>query len=160
MRLSPEDCQELIARAARGLPDRPAPKTLEARVLAEIERRASAPWWSRSYAFWPAPMRAGFFAASAAAASAIVLAIFAAAGSDPLARTVFSLLENARWFALLRSLSAVGPGVAGAVSRSIPTLWLYGGIAVALACYASVVGIGAVAYRALFIRNNPATRAP
>ena len=158
MKLSSQDVEKMVSRALGGLPDHPAPKSLETRVLAEIGRRAQLPWWSKSYAYWPASIRGSFFLLSAVAAAAVVGALFAAAGSAPASRAVASLMiENSKWFSLLRSLNAIGQEVTGALSRSIPPVWLYGTIAVVVTCYATVVGMGAAAYRFFLNRNRHQT---
>lgn len=45
-----EKLERLIHRTLRDLAPRRAPRTLEARVFAELERRAALPWWRQSYA--------------------------------------------------------------------------------------------------------------
>ena len=56
----------------RNLPDRKAPAGLEARVLAEISRRAALPWWRKSFAHWPVAVRLGFLILSARVAAVAV----------------------------------------------------------------------------------------
>src|SRR5215469_12409932 len=50
-----------IDRELRALPDLPAPSTLGPRVMAAIGRRASAPWFSRSWPEWPVTAQAATF---------------------------------------------------------------------------------------------------
>src|SRR5476649_1202935 len=63
---SHEKLEQLIHRTLREQPARRAPRSLEQRVLAELERRAALPWWRRSFAHWPLPARAGFLVICAA----------------------------------------------------------------------------------------------
>ena len=61
-----ERLEQLTTAALRELPLRRAPRTLEARVFAELERRAAQPWWQSSYTQWPMLMRLLFVLASIA----------------------------------------------------------------------------------------------
>ena len=54
-RMNPDELERFIHQTLRALPDRKAPGTLEARVLAEVERRAAIPWWHKSWSYWPQP---------------------------------------------------------------------------------------------------------
>ena len=67
--------ERLTAEVLRELPPRRAPRTLEARVLAELERRAAKPWWQSSFMEWPALVRILFVLAS------IVTGVLAVRGS-------------------------------------------------------------------------------
>ena len=83
----PENPHEKLARALhetlRALPPRRAPRTLETRVFAELERRAALPWWRRSFAHWPRAARALFLLASAGLVKITLLAAgWAVAGFD------------------------------------------------------------------------------
>ncbi len=60
MKNSPEDFEKFIHQALRSLPDRRAPRSLESRVFAAIEARASLPWWKHSFADWPLAARCVF----------------------------------------------------------------------------------------------------
>ena len=51
------DLENFIHQTLRSLPDRPAPRSLESRVLAAIEARAALPWWKQSFAQWPVAAR-------------------------------------------------------------------------------------------------------
>lgn len=138
-----EKLAQALDRTLRALPPRRAPFTLEQRVRAEIARRAALPWWRRSFAHWPLPVQAGFLAASALSAYALLAlggAIPAPAGSlaAPLA-----WIEGA--FAVIRGIG----GVCETVARSLPPLWLYGGLAFCGAAYAALMGLGAAAWRNL-----------
>src|SRR5579859_2751463 len=52
--------ENVIDRALGELPLRRAPAGLEARVLAELSRRAALPWWQQSFTGWPGIARVGF----------------------------------------------------------------------------------------------------
>jgi len=54
--------ERLLGDTMHRLPARPAPHTLESRVLGELARRAAQPWWRRSFGHWPAFARVGLVA--------------------------------------------------------------------------------------------------
>ncbi|MFI5337640.1 MAG: hypothetical protein ACHQ5A_12705 [Opitutales bacterium] len=149
-KLTPAELEQLIHRELHALPPRRAPRTLESRVLAAIEHRASVPWYHQSWSYWPAAVRATFLAALTGASAAAVAALYLVsqgASGDTLAREVGSR------FQIFSQLYAAGAWVFDFGARlfaSIPSLWLYGGLAVVAAFYAAFLGLGAVAYRTLY----------
>ena len=145
---NPRDPLEvLVHRALRAQPARRAPRSLEARVFAELARQAALPWWQKSYAHWPAPMRAAFFVLSAIAAAALVAAIYflSRGASHQLSSEV---ADHFGWIIALQSAIANVSDKLFTVWRAIPTLWLYGGALALGIAYATVIGVGAAAYRA------------
>ena len=56
--------EKSIHQLLRNLPDRAAPATLEARVMATIAARASLPWWKRPITQWPTIWRSLFLLVS------------------------------------------------------------------------------------------------
>lgn len=143
---NPGDIERLVHQTLRALPPRSAPRSLESRVFAEIARRAALPWWHKSYAYWPMPVRAAFFVTSAVVAALIVAGLFA------IMRGAFlpeSALEYVDQIAGARSFFGTLVDKAVVVFQAIPTLWLYGAGAVVVGCYATLIGIGAAAYRTL-----------
>ncbi|MBI3885017.1 MAG: hypothetical protein HY302_04730, partial [Opitutae bacterium] len=46
--MTPEELEQIVHQNLRALPPRRAPRTLGARVLAELERRRALAWWHRS----------------------------------------------------------------------------------------------------------------
>jgi len=152
MKHSPEDLERFVHKALREIPEHRAPSTLELRVLAEIRRRAELPWWRQSYAAWPVAARVAFVAASGLAAAALVLGFVLATRNTATVQVAGSLSENFGMFFALRSMAAGALDTSGVVFRAIPSLWLYGTLAVLGACYATVIGVGAATYRAFFAR--------
>ncbi len=147
---NPDDpLEQLVNAALRDLPMRRAPHTLEARVLAEIKRRAARSWWQSSYADWPALLRAAFLS------SCLATGILVARASSWL----FGGLESSStWSGLTSELTPAAASVKAIVAalsyilHSIPALWIYGALAVMTILYAMLFGIGAAAYRTLSIR--------
>jgi hypothetical protein len=143
----------LIHRELRALPLRRAPSTLEAKVLAEIERRATIAWYHKSWSYWPAPVRAAFMAVGGAAAAAAVVG-FSLLSQGPAAGAITR--EVATGLGWVTRVVAAGNWVVNfshQLLTAIPPLWLYGGAAFIAAMYATFVGLGATAYRYLY-RNN------
>jgi hypothetical protein len=149
---SPENEQQLeraIHETLRGLPVRRAPRSLEHRVFAELQRRAALPWWAKSFGHWPVAARAVFVLLSMAMVKLVFAAtLWAMAGFEN------SVLQEAlatpvAWF---ESACTVGRGIASffdILLRNIPALWLYAGLAIIATLYATLFGLGAAAYKAL-----------
>ncbi len=150
MNLPPENPRDpleaAIHRTLRAQPLRRAPRSLESRVFAELARQAALPWWRKTFAFWPAPVRAAFFVLSAIAAAALVAGVyvFSANASQQLASEVAGRLG---WLDFVLQLGSTAVDTFVVVGRSIPTLWLFGGAVLFAGAYATLIGAGAVAYR-------------
>ena len=150
--MNPSDEQKLatlIHRTLRDLPPRPAPHTLEARVQAELDRRAALPWWRQSYAYWPLAARCGFLAVSGGAARLVLMAgIRAVAGFDaaPLSETIVSRYAAVEAVATTATSLA---HIAENLFHAIPPLWLYSGLGFLAIAYAMLFGLSAVAYRTI-----------
>jgi hypothetical protein len=150
---SPHDPQKLervVHQALHDLPPRPAPRSLEQRVLAEIARRAALPWWRRSFLHWPLVARAAFLVLCIGVAKFTFLGtVWAMAGFDPVQfreafATQFAWMDAG--FSVVRAIT----GFLEIMFRNIPTLWLYGGLAFLASMYAALFGLGAAAYRTLY----------
>jgi hypothetical protein len=140
--------EPLIDRTLRAQPPRRAPRTLEARVLAELARRAALPWWHKSYAHWPAAVRGAFFVLSALAAALLVAGVFLLTHTTAPADLAGEIAGRFEGFATLREIVATVAAKSLVLWRAIPPLWLYSAVALAAAGYATLVGVGAAAYRA------------
>lgn len=142
----PNDALEkLVADAVRDLPLRRAPRSLEARVLAEIERRSARSWWQSDFAQWPMAVRMLFIAACVASGVALARAAsWLFGGSSTAISEVSSELTPAA-----TSMKAT-VGALSLVAHSIPVHWIYGALIVMALMYATLFGIGAAAYRTLY----------
>jgi hypothetical protein len=141
---SPRDpIDQDLHRVLRALPDQRAPQTLEARVMAALAERATLPWWRRSYAGWPLAVQIGFFLLSGLSAAGLIF------GLARLPAWLDAGAEVSRWQLIYNSLLET----ANTVFSTIPTPYLYGGLAVLAACYLTLAGIGAAAYRTFFARS-------
>jgi hypothetical protein len=152
-KMTPAELEQFIHRNLHSLPPRRAPRSLESRVLAALEQRAMIPWYHKSWSYWPAAVRAAFLVIASGVTGAFLAAFYlgfngvntsAVAAQAGVKLGVFTkLYHSAAW------LVDFGAHLVG----SIPSLWLYGGLALVAALYATFFGLGAAAYRTLY-RNN------
>ncbi len=154
MKRSPEELESFIHQTLRSLPDRPAPRSLEARVRAAIETRVTLPWWRQSFVHWPLAARGVFLLLSAGLVKVLLLAlVWALAGFNAVDFTnAFSV--QLTW---LQAIDAALRGIGDfcvIVVRGIPSLWLYAALAGLAATYATLFGVGAAAYRTLFAESS------
>lgn len=155
MNLPPENHSEKLERAIhqtlRALPPRRAPRSLETRVFAELERRAALAWWRQSFAHWPLPARAMFLLAAVALVKlTLMVAVWVMAGFDSAAffaafSTPVSWAQGG--VSMVRGIA----DFSAILFRNIPPLWLYGTVAFVAAMYAALFGLGAAAYRTLYV---------
>lgn len=152
-RLTPEQLEQQIHAVLRSQPPRRAPHSLESRVLAEIARRRSLPWWQQSFVHWPIAMRVAFLVSTLVLVGLAVLATAQAAG-------VITATEHAAFLQPVRdffaSVTAAGSALTGLVGRAVPTVsttWLYAGLGALGALYLTLVGLGATAYRLIWQRR-------
>lgn len=152
-KMTPEELEKFIHRELRGLPVRHAPSTLEARVLAAIEHRATIAWYHKSWTYWPAAVRALFLAGVTGLAGTAITAFYLfMQGSQPaLVWQEFS--SRFGWLTSIYGAAVWTVNFAGQMISGIPPVWLYGGGAVIALLYAAFFGLGATAYRVLY-RNN------
>jgi hypothetical protein len=149
-KLTNEELEKLIHQTLRSVPDRRAPRSLENRVLAAIAAQQALPWWRQSFTAWPVAARGAFLLVTAILAAALLAGFFRASGE------VQSASMLAGPLAMLAKLQAVVAGIGGfgaIVWRSIPSLWLYGGLAFVVTMYAAFFGLGAAAYRSFFAQR-------
>ncbi len=149
-RLTPEQLEQKIHAVLREQPSRRAPFSLEARVLGEIARRQALPWWQKSFAYWPAPVRTAFVVLGLALVAAALLGSMQLAGVVG-TETIDNLLRPARDAAA--TLRTAGAALWGLVDDFLPTIstqWLYLALGVVGAAYALMLALGATAYRVLW----------
>jgi hypothetical protein len=147
----PEDkLERRLNDGLRALPLRRAPGSLESRVLSELARREALPWWQRSFANWPPAPRAVFVSVCVALVVLTLLGGLSAFVGDRSLNEFGALLLSLAHPALVVAASA--GGLAALLVRVIPPLWLYGGMAAAAMLYVILFGLGATAYRALYLR--------
>jgi hypothetical protein len=148
------DLERLVIRAVRGLPIRPAPTTLESRVQAELARRASLPWWRKSYVDWPIAVRALFAVGALGVVKLVLMGAMWAQASVNLAKLKMILAPELRSFEAAGALLHTAFDLVAVMLASVPALWLYGGAATLIALYLTLFGLGAATYRTLSSHSN------
>jgi hypothetical protein len=151
--LNEKELEQLIHATLRSLPDRKAPGTLEARVLAALEHRGTIAWYHRSWSYWPATVRTLFMGVVGGLSAGGALALYFMSRGLSAASLA---QEVGHRFPVAAQLCAAGTWVVDFANRlvtNIPALWVYGGLALVAALYATFFGLGAAAYRVLY-RNN------
>jgi len=145
-------------RALRELPPRRAPRSLEQRVLAEIERRAARPWWRKSFHDWPIAARAAFILVSSAGVKlAVMVGAWVMAGFETAeVKTAFS--ESVAWLHNVARIADALRGSGEILLRNIPPLWLYSGCILFAVAYVTLFGLGAAAIKALRAARIPASQ--
>jgi hypothetical protein len=144
--------EQVLHQALSGLPPRRAPSTLEARVTNELARRASLPWWRASFANWPVGARVMFVLVCAGLVAATILGgVSAYLGDRSFDEVSAALLAWAHPF--LTVVSSAG-GLVSLLLHVIPPAWLYGILGVGTFLYVTLFGLGAAAYRTLYLRPS------
>ena len=146
-----EAIERLVDSVLRRQPPRSAPLSLQARVFAEIERRAALPWWHHSFLHWPLFVRVAFILASLGIVKVVVtgaMMLITGVQSQPV--VVATIAKPLSWAETSASLFSKAVNLASLVFNAIPTTWLYVGAGVALTLYLALVVLGTTAYRALY----------
>jgi hypothetical protein len=144
--------EQVLHRGLSGLPPRRAPSTLEARVTNELARRALLPWWRASFANWPVAARVMFIVVCAVLVAATILGgVSAYLGDRSFDEASAVLLSWAHPF--LTVVSSAG-GLVAVLVHVIPPLWLYGTLGVGIFLYVTLFGLGAAAYRTLYLPSS------
>ncbi|HEY2463910.1 MAG TPA: hypothetical protein VGI32_07605 [Steroidobacteraceae bacterium] len=151
---SEQKLEQVLQRTLVGLPPRRAPGTLESRVATELARRALLPWWRVSFANWPVGARVMFVLVCAALVAGTILGgvstFLADRSFDQAAALVLSWAHP-----FLTVVSSAG-GLVTLLVRAIPPLWLYGTLGLGIFLYVTLFGLGAAAYRTLYLRPTSA----
>jgi hypothetical protein len=139
--------EQRVSRLLDGLPPRHAPASLQARVLAELARRAALPWWRRSFGHWPVPVHAAFLLTCAALISLSLL------GGVRLMSSLAAVSRHTLVGSAAGELIALGQATAdllGSMARLLPAGWLQVAALLAAVLYAMLFGLGAAAWRLLY----------
>ncbi len=154
MKSNPNDPLETWAKQAlRQMPDRRAPAGLSRRVLAEIQRREAAPWYSHPWMEW-SPLAKLASAVSLPALGFVVWgtalpALRDAIVSAPMARNAATTLQTAS--AMGETATSLGRAGWITVSHVNPSYLAIGAAIFAVAWF-STLGLGTAAWR--LARNN------
>ncbi|HLW25131.1 MAG TPA: hypothetical protein VKT22_12295 [Steroidobacteraceae bacterium] len=139
-----------VHAALRSLEPVRAPRSLEARVLEAIEQRAAQPWWRTSFARWPRAARVGFVVASLMLVAGAMLL-----GHAPAAESLMTLpahpLAAVPGASQAQALLASYLVLRAALEHAVPASWVYFALLASGTLYALLFGLGAAAYRALYL---------
>ncbi len=152
-KMTPEELEQFIHQQLRGLPSRPAPRSLESRVLAAIEERAMIPWYHKSWSYWPAAIRSAFLVLATSVTGGVVAAFYFGFTDVNTSAVVAEAGQRLSFFTQIYHVATWIGQLGSQVFGTIPPLWLYGGLASIAVLYATFFGLGAAAYRTLY-RNN------
>ncbi len=143
--------EQFLSRSLRDLPFRHAPVSLESRVFNELQRRAALPWWHRGFTSWPIAIRAAFVGICSAIVALTLLGSWAIAAVGTL-NAVGALAMS--WTQPAMAVVAWAGEVSALLVRVIPDAWLHGALAVGATLYAILFGLGAAAYRSLYLQPS------
>jgi hypothetical protein len=146
---SEQKLEQVLQQALSGLPPRRAPSTLESRVANELARRALLPWWRASFANWPAAARVMFVLVCAVLVVATLLGGVSAYLGDRSFTEVSALLLS--WAHPFLTVVSSAGGLMALLVHAIPPMWLYGILGVGVFLYVTLFGLGAAAYRTLYL---------
>jgi hypothetical protein len=142
--------ERLIHGVLREQPLLRAPASLEARVLAAIEREAS-PWWRSGFVQWPLGARAAMFAVLLLVSKLTLDAVmWLFSHPTPVSQTLESTISRARSTAsVFSSVLQVGQSVLNV----IPGHWITLALVFAAGMYFMLFVLGATAYRTLYLNK-------
>ena len=152
-KMTPEELEKFIHQNLRALPPRRAPRTLESRVMAALEQRAAIAWYHKSWAYWPASVRAAFLAVATGVSGAAVAAFYLLSTGVDASALTSELAGKFSGILRIGSILTSASDFIGLVIRNAPPFWLYGGAAFVVAMYVTFFGLGAAAYRTLYRSN-------
>jgi hypothetical protein len=137
-----ERIERLLTGALSGLPLRRAPDALQRRVLEELAQRAVLPWWRRNFSRWPLAARTVFVLVC------VVLAGLSLTGglTQQFGAQTWSWVQPA--VGVMASISAV----ASLAVSLVPPLFIYVILIVGALLYTLLFGLGAFAYRTLYLQ--------
>lgn len=142
--------EPLIDRALRDLPLQSAPTDLQAKVFAEIRRRAALPWWRRPFVQWPMSIRMVFLALCLGLANSSI-ALLRWLSTEPRSAELSDVLSRpVTWLERCDGLMFGTQDFLALLLRHLPTPLLYGALFTVALLYVALFGIGAAAYRTLY----------
>ena len=144
-----EKIERLLKGALSGLPLRCAPDALQRRVLVELAHRAAMPWWRRNFAQWPMAARTAFVVVC------LLLAGLSLSSLSPSSVWTQQLgAQTLSWAQpLIGAMASIG-GVLTLAASLLPPLFVYVALGVGALLYTALFGLGAFAYRALYLQHS------
>jgi hypothetical protein len=149
----PEHIERLVGALLAEQPPRRAPRNLQSRVLAEIERREALPWWRNSFLHWPLAVRMLFILASLGVVKLAMSGVATLIGSVQSEPVVETLTRPLSWAERIADTFSRFVSVGSALIDATPATWIYAGIALAGTLYIALLVLGATAYRTLYVNK-------
>jgi hypothetical protein len=140
--------ERLLGDTLRHLPDGPAPHSLESRVLGELARRGAQRWWHRSFGLWPAFARVGLVTGCGA-----LIGITLLGGPWTGVLSSFQDAATGSWIRHAAAMTGTVSNLAASFADAVPATWLLPGLAAVALLYAFLFGLGAAAYRLLYLQT-------
>lgn len=148
-----DKAEHALSRALQSLPLRRAPADLEARVLHQLERRRGRDSWRRGFTHWPVAARAGFISICISLVSATLVDYrWSTLGGGALQRAFGGALS---WTYVAVGSIASATDLLTRIASTLPERWLFTIATAAAALYALLFGLGAVAFRTLYLSPPP-----
>lgn len=139
-----EKIERLLKGALAGLPLQRAPDALLQRVLDELAQRAALPWWRRNFAQWPMAARIAF----------VVVCVLLAGLSLTSGFMQQLGVHSWSWAQPVIGVTAAIGSVASRAIGLVPPLFIYLVLIVGASLYALLFGLGAFAYRTLYLQHS------
>lgn len=142
-----EELEHLIDRELRRLPDRAAPGSLMPRVMQAIAARQALPWWRKSFAHWPVPVRLAFLAGSSGLVALVAYLVWGVSTGLTLGALGAEIRPWISGFSTVRSLvETLGSAVLILAKAAGPWL-MWSAITIAAVSYLTTIGLGTVCWR-------------
>jgi hypothetical protein len=138
-----EKLERLITGVVTGLPLRRAPAALQRRVLDELALRAALPWWRRHFAQWPMAARTGF-----------VVVCVLLAGLSLTSGLTHLASQGWAWARPVVGVMAAVGGLGSLALSLVPPFYFYLALGFGGLLYVLLFGIGAFAYRTLYLPHS------
>ncbi|MEI7800414.1 MAG: hypothetical protein WCI28_09495 [Opitutaceae bacterium] len=149
-KMTPAELEDFIDQNLRTLPVPCAPRTLEARVWAQLQRQAPLAWYQQSWTYWPIVARISFLILVVSMTAAMLVGFYFWFVSLQVSAWAIPVSQYLSIFARLYHGSVWFAQFSGAQACTIPSLWLYGSLTIISGLYAAFCGLSTAAYRLLY----------
>jgi hypothetical protein len=144
-----------VSRELKALPELTAPVSVANRVMTAIARRATVPWYRRSWETWPVAWQTVSLATMLALFGGLCLAGWELSRTE----TVLQAMHRAgQWFSGLNSIGNtldILVGAAALVVKKLGTTFIIACLVAAGLGYAIFLGLGTACFRLAFAKHQP-----
>jgi hypothetical protein len=142
-----------VQRELKALPELQAPQSLQMRVMQTIQRRASLPWYRRSWENWPPSLQIPVLAFMLAAFAALCFGGWEAWQSPAFAAASHKVAQYLSGVSALLNAAGVLVSATGLVLKQLGTWFVLACLATIALGYALCVGLGTVYLRLALARR-------